>query len=1227
MSDNNISDRSNHIINQWQVNQAEEQQEQQQIKQQVIKDQLIKSEIAAAPVIATYSQDAHIPKLLDPAPQNAETEQNANGEGGNESTEFLLNKAQYILKEQTVPGQARLPFTTLAKDGGNPDENALKQFAQENGLDPGAARIAYSFAKANPDQELKGPFANIAQSVPAKAQNSELKQSIFNNLLNGAGSQLQQLANKLGVTPEQARELVNQAFVSGQSDNPDVQEFADNLGAQAESQSNDSISDQTFERAMNGVQGSIKNIAKQLDKTPDEVREMLKEARANPNADLPPEIKTLARNVQLQADKYSEEPTLDPKEEFTRLITSSDGSGAKKVQHLAKELNLSEDEVKELLQKAADDPNADVPVEISRAAGKLMEKATNNTMDAAKEHLAGQLMDEKIAAGGDKIEALAKKLGISLEEAKALLQKGMADPDSVPKSVMKLLKQMMEECLVDAQAQLSGEPTAEDMGSSIDNEMNNFFNKAMSKEGLLPQAQKQVLFAKQNPQLAEQLDPDVAKAAQEITKAGKEGLEDTFGIPQSYDSETETSLTTSLTNIGTTTYDEAFESSLENLRDKGQINDKTATQLRQLHYNPNGGYPSSDEVKALFEQIEGQIIPEVRAQLGAPATWTPKPGMDRFGAIVNGELGMVLEKAIAQLKEGGQINSDQAKQIQKQLAGKADAPQELQAMIRTLLGNAVTLVSNKYGISPGSLELDEPLAPGKLSGDIAAVAKSSLNMADEVYDNFKLNIKEAKSSPLNSIYVDFLKLTREALAKCKEYLYLINAGDATRAKNMAVTELSKQMNRLEQMKRQFAERDKMIEKMEGLGILMIFLMIILAVIMILLAVIMIGGIIGLVMAIIIAVMEVINIALQATDSPAAEAFSYVTMAVELVMSFVQIAMAPMKAAMTAAASAIKIGMAQGTVQAAKAVISAIATLLWAMLTSIMKAAFDSIKEALSAVGKAMKDMAKALVKTLTQMMEGGLSEVGKMATSAVDSLVPVSTDMLSTAASPAQQARIASASAPSASLSDAFKNLMDRMMERVMILFQNLVQSVGEGMKAFSEGIDELCSSVANFCKSPVETIKEAFQGVKDVGSNFADVLNIQPFKEVKDPVTGTVSKEINWMHDYADEAFVRSEGGQINSKMKMVLNTGEALTGGGKTLVSGLKDNAQADSEAIMLRLDAWLAESAEMLKFIRKCINNLLSNLSEPVDQIKAISESQSKFWKDLSGVGTGLAQSLQG
>ncbi|MFA6914781.1 MAG: hypothetical protein WC222_00145 [Parachlamydiales bacterium] len=1225
MSDNNIGDRTSHILNQWQVNQAEEQQEQQQVKQQVIKDQLMKADIAAAPVIATYTQDAHIPKLLDPAPQNSETEQEANGNSEEGSTESALNKGQLIMRGPSPSGgEPRLPFNQLSQENRNLNENALKQFAQQNGLDPGSARIAYFFAKANPNQELASPFNALGQTVSTKSATSEgLKQSNFNKLLNGSGNQLQELANKLGVTPDQARQLVNQAFVSGQSDNPDVQEFVNTLGSQADAESEKQVSDQTFNRALNGSSGSIETLAKQLGKTPEEVKEMVVQARDNPDADLPPEVKTLARNVQLHSEKLSEEATVDPKSEFTTMINSSEGRGAEKVKFLAKQLNMSEDDVKQLLQKAADDPTADVPVEIARAAAKLMDKATDSAMDKATEHLAGQLLDGKIAAGGDKIASLAKKLGISEEEAKALLQKGLVDPDSVPKSVMKLLKEMMQDSKAEAFAKLSGEPTQGEMDSAINSESETFFKEAMGKMGLSPDAQNKVLFAKNNPQLADQLDPDIKEIYQNILASSKEGFEENFGIPKTYQS---SSLTVSLTDNGTESYDNAFENSLNNLRSSGQITDKDVAQLRQLHYNPNSNVASTEQITELFKQIEGEIIPQLRTQLGAPDTWNPKPGLDRFGAVMNGELAMVLEKAIGELKENGTISKDQAQQIQKQLAGGADAPEELQNLIKTILGNALTLVSAKYGVSPGSLEIDAPLGAGKLSPDVAGLAKSSLHMADEVIDNFKQNIKAAKDSPLASVYLQFLKLTREALQSCKEYLFTMNAGDSKRAKNMAVTELSKQMNRLEQMKRQFAERDAAIEKMEGMGILMIFLMIIMAVIMIILAVILIGGIVGLIVAVIIAIMEVINISLQAAGSPAAEAFSYVTMAVELLLSFVQLAMAPMKAAMTAAAKAISTATQQGAAATMKAVMKAVIGILVAVLSAIVKAVFEAMGEAIKAIGKAMKQMIQSLVKALTGMADGATSEAGQALLKNLDSFMTVTPDMVTGGASSAQQARMASISTPSTTFTEAFKNIASRIMERVAVLMQNMMKGVGDTMKGFTQGIDDICTGIADFCKSPVESVKEGFEGLKQSGQNMKDALNINPTKDVHH-ADGTVTKEINWMNDYTDEAFMKSEGATLNTKMKMILGTGEALSGGGKQLVSGLKDNALAESQAIMLELDAWLAESAEMLKFIRKCINNLIQALGEPMEQIKAISESQSKFWKDMSGIGTGLAQSLQG
>lgn len=1236
--DSNInSDRTSHILNQWQVHQAEEQQQQQEVKQQVIKDQLTKYEISEAPQQATYTQDANAPKLADLAAKSEEAGQqwlNENKENGQQVANKLLTLGRAPGEET---GRSVDEFT---QENGNLDENALKQFAQQNNVDPGAARVAYFFAKNNPDEQLAPPFESVLQDVPQSPSNSAqktlLKSTNFGKLLDSSGSKLQQLANKLGVTPEQAKELVNQAFVSGQSDDPDVQEFAQSLGDQADAQADDQIGNQTFNRALNGSSNSVNTLAQQLGKTPDEVKTMVLQAKSDPNADVPPEVKNLAQQTQAQADQLSQEPTVDPQAEFTNMLNDSTGPGADQVKYLSQQLGVSEDQVKQMLQTAAKDPNADVPPEILRAAGTLMEKATGQGMDKATAQAAGKIFDAKVALGGDKITALAKKLGLSEDQVKALLQKALTDPEGVPPEIAQLAEEMMGDAEAQATLLLADQPTGEEMDSMLNKELDSFFEQAMTKMGLSQQIKNKMIFAKENPQLGSQLDPDIQDATQKLLASAKASLQSTFGVPQSHENK---SLTTSLTNSGTALYDELFEGQLDGMQTNGELNDQDVAQLRQLHYYPSANAAASDKIKQLFQQIEGDILPQIRAQLGAPDSWSPKPGLDRFNAVANGELGYNIDKALKELKNNGTISSDQLKQIQKQLSGGAQAPQELQELIATLMKGGIQAVIAKYGISAQSMNVDAPLSSGKVAPDISATVKNSLQMADEATDNFEANIKQAKGSPLSPLYVDYLKISREMLSKCKEFLYMMTAGDGQRAKNMAVTELSKQMNRLEQMKRSFEKRDEALEKMAGMKILMIFLMIIMAVIMIILAVVLIGGIVGLIIAIIIAIMEIINIALTATDSPAAEAWGYVTMVVEFLLAFVQAALEGVKSAVKSIIKIIQTMMKQGIGKTLKGMVKAVTKeAIKEAINELINQLIDMVLNAISPVLGAMKDLMqgaaegilellKAIVTVIMGLLKGSASEAGQALMKGVDGTMKVAPEMVKGTVSQARMMRMAQMSEPSTSYADMMGKLARRVLERAMIAFENFVKAGAKAARAFREEVDAIATEIAQFCRTPVESSKAGWQSFKSSANDVVDALNVRTTKDVLDDAGNVVGKKTNWMNDLNDPTFMSKEGAQLNSKMKMILGTGEALTQGTQSLAGGIRDDALAESEAIMLELEGFLQQTAEMIKFIRKCIDKLVAGISEPLAQIKSISESQAKFWKDLSGVSTGLAQSLQG
>lgn len=312
----------------------------------------------------------------------------------------------------------------------------------------------------------------------------------------------------------------------------------------------------------------------------------------------------------------------------------------------------------------------------------------------------------------------------------------------------------------------------------------------------------------------------------------------------------------------------------------------------------------------------------------------------------------------------------------------------------------------------------------------------------------------------------------------------------------------------------------------------------------------------------------------------------------------------------------------GTMAGLRALIAAMGKMLMEMLTEMVKGLLRMLMDMLQAVGKSLYQMVKSLIKIIEGLLKGSGSTAGQSLMKSVDGVMKVAPEMVKGGASAAQEARMAQISTPSSNFSEMFKNLAARMFEKALIALQNLISSVVDAVKSFGKAIDAIAEEASNFCKSPLESMSRGWDSVKTSGKNFKEVLDLKPFKEVQN-ADKSVTKKLNWI----DEEAMKGEGAARISKMKSILGTGDALTQGVQSIAGGIRDDALAESQAIILELDGFLQETAEMLKFLRKCIDSLLSGLSAPMDQIKAISESQDKFWKDMSGIGTGLAQSIQG
>lgn len=1211
MSDGDIGFNIRAMNDQWRLDQ-DEQTENVKVasKQDVVKDKLERSvETQAAPVQTDYTQNASQPKLVEPPPQMNESQQ-GNLEKPKPETpanqEQQLGRAQlFIQPKQESPGEPRLSAEQLTKGSPLLDPKGVKEFAQENGVTPGGVYIASAFNKANPGKPLPGPFANLGQ-IPQQSiyenDTKEVKNAKFQELLDNSNGDLQQLANKLGVTPQKAKEMVSDAYKKGGSDNPDVNAFAENLGEQASQGAEGDIENQTFSRFVYSSEGDVKQLSEKLGVSPDQAEQMIFQARNNPDAPVPDEVKNFVQQGNEFVSQQRNEPKISANDAFEKLVNQPEGKTADKIENLANKLGITPEQAKELLQKAVKDPSS-VPPSVARLAEQLMNKAEKLAFSGALENAASNILDANLAAGDGAVKDLAKQLGISPEAAKALLMQGSVNPDGVPPFVAKLAKQMKMNALLQAFSRMQNMPSDAGVDKALSKHVDSFYQQVGNKLfGKGSQGADQLMFAKQHPELKGQLSPEIEDLNGKMEADAKDQMSEKMGIPKEYSPQP---LRSANDDVGAQTYDNMFEDALAQLRENGDISKSDQVQLRQLHYHPDDTFPTPKAIQEKFQQIEGQIMPQVREYLGAPASYTPKPGLDRFNAALGGEATLNADKALDDLLGGGEITQDQAEQARELLSGATDASsEEINALVSALLGKSIQSVASKYGVDPSSIDTDMSMN-NKIPSDFKQLLTNAIKTGDEVNGHFENAIKQnPEGSPLQPLYRDFLKITREALQTVKDMMFMQSSGDANRAKKDAVVELTKQMNRLDQMKRAYQERDEALEKAGAMSILMIFFAFIMAAILALLAAIILPGLIGVIIAVVVMVMAIIQAVLSATDSPAAKVFDKIMMVMEIILSVILMLPALMASIMTAVQTTLEVVM----------------DVVMAVIKAIVDMSLQQVKNIVNQVVKLVVTLVKSMVNCLGDM----LKEVGKAVGSALESLMEMGKEALT-----------------------MMKSLMSAM-KNIGSVVQQVVPQAISGIKDMAQGMlqnmQEAFTSFMDTLKSIGESIKQVFtQGPLKTMQNLGTKVNegvesiMQAGKDMVEGLKGMV-KNADGSIKWGTEEYTAMAKGDISQgsvaqmstktdKATVILGGAGAVTEGGQTITQTQIDLAKADSEAIMIRLEADLKLTDEMIAFIRKFINKIMDSLQGSMDVVTDISKSQGKFWNSMSKMSTGLAQALQG
>lgn len=977
MSNSNIGLGSQEINRQWEIDKKDKDIEVQK-RAVEFKDGISKSVKQESTPQANYIQDVRYPKIAEPnlqqnsdikQPENLIKKSNLTPE---EQGKLLDGPISVFLTDKSLPlGKSRVPLEFM-KGGQVPLNNQdVQQFSQKNGVDPGTAQLSYFFAKANPQLSMSSPFTNIKQEIQQQSltdqEQKQLEEAAVKSLLNEPenSGNIEELSLKLGVPPEEVKELVHEAYLSGgYGASKDIAKFAESLGQQASAKASEQRQSEAYNRVVYASDEQVNELAKKLGVSPEEVRSMLLRENENPDPNAPAEIKELAEEMKAASQAMMEEPQIDEEAAYNALVDGGEGITDEKIQKLALQLGLTPEEVREMLKEAFNNPGANLPLPIIRLSESLADKAGDMAREGALGDLTGQIFDAKLAGNDERILALAKLLNIPVAQAKVLVQKALANPESADPSALMVANALKKESGLEAHLRLSHTPSSKDANATMAEQYDIFFDVEIVEHNIKSPLLEKILFAKNNPQLLSSLNPRVVAIYKKLESSAKEAMESSYGVPRSFNTRP---IPNAPSEIGTETYDKLFEEELSRLRSNGEINTQEVALLRELHYHPDSNFPTPQAIKERFEQIQSLIIPQVIATVGAPNGWKPRSGIDRASANINGEVFFEIDEQLDAMEEAGSINAAQKAAIKAKLTKSGTpTPEELAAVIEAVMKNSIAAVASRSGLDASSVDGVEPMGKS-LPSNLADLMKNGIRLSEESI-NIKQNLVDqmAPGSPTRAIYLDYLFITRTAMQSMKEYLYFEAAGDAQRCKKLAVAELEMQIAKLEQMKRAMEAMRAAMEKAEEMETLMIVMavltIIFLAVVAIVLAPMLVWVSVILVVCI---VLEIVALCESLDHSDDAEGVGWASFALQMFLEILLAIVLFIVTLGTATPLIVAWFAMRGLVLAAQIGVKALLAALKALLIAIIDAVIEIVMEAVNAILASLAEMVSEAIEQLS----------------------------------------------------------------------------------------------------------------------------------------------------------------------------------------------------------------------------------------------------------------------
>lgn len=338
--------------------------------------------------------------------------------------------------------------------------------------------------------------------------------------------------------------------------------------------------------------------------------------------------------------------------------------------------------------------------------------------------------------------------------------------------------------------------------------------------------QNKLLFARQHPDAARNLRPDLKAKLDNYQEAINAFLRDNVKTP---DGEPAFStgwkgVTTDSTAFDDTMkgeFDNDFEDALQAAVDRGDITSDQAAKIKTIHYMKTSSYtPFADDtaLQDLYKNVEQSAVSTLQQEYGFDTGFQPPVDSGFYTQMINGAFRQNFLAILDSTQDDkGQPLSDQDKQLIIKYYSNPNDP-SLQALstddsnrIATLAkatkAAAISEVISQYGLESTWMPVVTTIVSSTIDTPYYKVAQDAYNTGNEIYTKAKAMVDGMPDGPMKNMYMDYLKTIGVALNKLQQYLASLAGQDAAMSSKLsmaktdtALADIARQQKQIEDAK-------------------------------------------------------------------------------------------------------------------------------------------------------------------------------------------------------------------------------------------------------------------------------------------------------------------------------------------------------------------------------------------------------------------------------------------